>query len=337
MELPFKHLCELYLGPLTSPGTRNSPLGHALANVAANMEFMIDFEKIPGNEFVVDEALLENADQKYLYHLIIGAIRGRDYLRAKYGELLPQPAKMHSARWLTTAIAILVLLFQNIEPTFAEDLRRLGTIVVVWYGPMFFKIKKEPKVFNGAKHFYESIKLARESFNEKELKVATRYIRINSFMAHPEAILLAMVFDEDKDIRMKGLDMIIKARARWEESSKIRKFVAPGPRLNMKANTYYEMVDLNARRYKNYVTAPPLLSKYDDETLTALVKSGTLEVPDIPVHSVNNERCIKDTSQASKMEVGADNVHARILNLQDNRKSISTRPKKSVFLSKKDE
>ena len=57
----------------------------------------------------------------------------------------------------------------------------------------------------------------------------------------------------------------------------------------MKAENYYEMIDLNARRYKNYVTAPPLLSNYNDETLTASVKNGTLEIPDIPVHSVNNE------------------------------------------------
>ena len=58
---------------------------------------------------------------------------------------------------------------------------------------------------------------------------------------------------------------------------------------------------------------------------------GTIDIPNIPCHSVNNERAIKDTSQASLQAIGIEQTHAHILNLNENRSQIPTSHKKSDF------
>ena len=95
------------------------------------------------------------------------------------------------------------------------------------------------------------------------------------------------------------------------------------------SKTYLEMVNLNL---KSLVTPPPLLSIYDDETLFDLALEGNIEIPNIPCHSVNNERAIKDTSQASLQAIGIEQTHGHILNLNENRSKIPTRHKKSDFV-----
>ena len=98
--------------------------------------------------------------------------------------------------------------------------------------------------------------------------------------------------------------------------------------LALEAKICLDMVDL---RRKSYVTAPPVLRNYDDETLYNLALEGKIEVPNIPSHSVNNERAIKDTSQASLVGIGIEETHGQILNLGENRKKIPTRHTKNDF------
>ena len=81
-----------------------------------------------------------------------------------------------------------------------------------------------------------------------------------------------------------------------------------------------------------YLTAPPVLRNYDNETLYKLALEGKIEVPEIPSHSVNCERAIKDTSQASLVAIGMEETHGQILNLGQNRSKIRTRHSKEDFV-----
>ena len=146
-------------------------------------------------------------------------------------------------------------------------------------------------------------------------------------MAHPESILLAGVCDPDVKIRKFCAETIIAARQR--DTGGIRYFYPPNKLLNFEAETYMDMVDL---RLKSYVTAPPVLRNYDNETLYNLALEGKIEVPEIPSHSVNNERAIKDTSQASLVAIGIEETHGQILNLGQNRSKIRTRHSKRDFV-----
>ena len=102
--------------------------------------------------------------------------------------------------------------------------------------------------------------------------------------------------------------------------------------LALEAKICLDMVDL---RRKSYVTAPPVLRNYDNETLYNLALEGKIEVPNIPSHSVNNERAIKDTSQASLVAIGIEETHGQILNLGENCSKIRTRRSKRDFVGKK--
>ena len=150
-------------------------------------------------------------------------------------------------------------------------------------------------------------------------------------MAHPEAILLAGICDPDVKVRKFSAETIIEARHRQRDSGDIRHFYPPNKLLNFEAKTYMDMVDL---RLKSYATAPPVLRNYDDETLYNLALEGKIEVPNVPSHSVNNERAIKDTSQASLVAIGMEETHGQILNLRENRSKVRTRHSKEDFVNK---
>ena len=70
----------------------------------------------------------------------------------------------------------------------------------------------------------------------------------------------------------------------------------------------------------------------DNETLYNLALDGKIEVSNISSHSVNNERAIKDTSQASLVAIGIEETHGHILNLGQNRSKIRTRHSKKDFV-----
>ena len=257
----------------------------------------------------------------------MGIQEGYDYLLKIYGKNPPLPAKTHNARLLNDQSHHMRLYIQSPSPS--EELTRLVEIALNWYLPMFFLIKKEPLLVDAAKHFFQAIVWNREYFTKDEQEMVEECFRRNSFMAHPESILLAGICDPDVEIRKFCAETIIEARQR--DSGDIRIFYPPNKMLEFEAKTYLDMVDL---RRKSYVTAPPVLRNYDNETLYNLALEGKIEIPNIPSHSVNNERAIKDTSQASLVGIGIEETHGHILNLGENRSKIRTRHSKRDFTEK---
>ena len=127
---------------------------------------MVHFTTISGKmEEQMDPLVLENNDLKYFYHLCLGVEKGVQYIFYTFnrGSIIPLPSKIHSARWINTASAILRLYIQTLNPP--EQLIRLVSIIVNWYGPMIFEVRTKPHIIHGAIHFYESISLARPQKN----------------------------------------------------------------------------------------------------------------------------------------------------------------------------
>ena len=322
-------LKDKYVGQTKGPNSRSGNLGEQFSNLPKNHLEMVEFTPVQGKLEEVDASLLDNADQKYAYNLGMGIQKGYNYLLKIYGKIPPLPAKPHHARWIIDALYFMRIFIQTPNP--CEELKRIVEIILNWYLPMYFLVKKEPHIVNAAKHFHQGIVWMKESFNEEEQTLVEDCFRRNSFMAHPESILLAGICDPDLEIREYCAKIIIEARRR--DSGEVRDYYPPNMLLELNAKSYLEMVDLNL---KSYVTAPPLLSIYDDETLFDLALEGKIEVPNIPCHSVNNERAVKDTSQASMAAIGYEKTHAHILNLNENRGRYPTRHKKSDFVPKKD-
>ena len=333
IELPLKRLADIHIGKTISPEKRAGELGEALANLPSNRREMVNFKPIKGSiPEDIDDELLTNQDQRYFYIMCLGIQKGPRFLKAKFGQDPPLPSKGCAARWLNDKSAEMRYYIQTEKPS--EGLVRLMHVTLNWYGPLFFQIKKESDVSFGAIHFYNAIDLQRKHFTTVEQIAVKSTFERNSFFAHPENILLSGIYHGNAESRVKCAKAIIEARKRSELSEENRQFEVPGSRLNFKAKSFLEMVNIFNVRLKNYVTDPPLLRIFDDDTLMKYAKEGNAPLFNIPCHSVNNERAVKDTSLASTMGVGEEQVHQHILNMKSSRDSIPTKPKKSDFVKK---
>ena len=100
-------------------------------------------------------------------------------------------------------------------------------------------------------------------------------------MAHPESILLAMLFDEKRTVRAKAVDLILSAK---KPGKRPRKFINPDLKFNSK--TYNEMIDWK----KVKITVPAPVKMFTKEELRSCIAGKDLEIAKIPCHSTNNER-----------------------------------------------
>ena len=95
----------------------------------------------------------------------------------------------------------------------------------------------------------------------------------NAYFAHPENLLLAMLDDEDENIRKKAVDIIKDIRTEHQPSHRpVRPFSVP--EIDYNADNYYSMIDWESL----HLTEPPLtyhlsndeLDQIKDEALTLL-------------------------------------------------------------------
>ena len=95
------------------------------------------------------------------------------------------------------------------EPNPSNGLVKMVNFIIKWYAVMYFNILMKPNVIFAAKHFFDTIVLARDCLSVADFKFVQKYFTINSYMAHPESILLGMLFDKSTEIRQKAVDVII--------------------------------------------------------------------------------------------------------------------------------
>ena len=150
--------------------------------------------------------------------------------------------------------------------------------------------------------------MARECLSASDFKFVQKYFSINSFMAHPESVLLGMLFDKNPEVRKKAVDIIIQVRKKKSTAKLPRKFFKP--KLNFEAQEYYEMIFFDndslvystkpvkipkteppqfKQQFKK-ITIPPLVKNFSDDELRSCIHGKNLDIPFIPCHSINNER-----------------------------------------------
>lgn len=123
-------------------------------------------------------------------------------------------------------------------------------------------------------------------------------IQRNSYFAHSENILLAMVLDERSHIRELGLRRILKAR-KTDWKGKIRQFNLPN--LNFEAEEYFEMI------HWDNPLEPPATMNLSDEDIASMIRNGSeFEIKKLPCHSQAVERHVRLVTQASLVTCGAE-------------------------------
>ena len=95
-------------------------------------------------------------------------------------------------------------------------------------------------------------------------------LKRNSFFAHPENLLLAMITDDRIHVRKLGLSRILKARS--QRVAGVRKFAVPA--LNYDSSDYIEMINWQT----THITEPPLIFEVSDTVIMDWVKSSESQI-----------------------------------------------------------
>ena len=165
----------------------------------------------------------------------------------------------------------------------------------------------------------------------------------NAYFAHPEAILLAMLADDDADTRARAVNQILTIRIKAQDlrdqsnedvdygrgvydldeneeddgdclqlepseiaaisSPKVRKYILP--KINFIAEMYTELIDWETSQ----LSEPPFtlnimnIKNMTNEQLTS-VKNSPLEVPAYPCHTQAVKRAIRLVTEASSSVIG---------------------------------
>ncbi|ESO04220.1 hypothetical protein HELRODRAFT_172570 [Helobdella robusta] len=230
-------------------------------------------------------------DQKYLYEICQAVLTG-----SCSPELANrQPGNLSHSRWLTCANRLLRLYVSTPDPS--ESLQILVEYVVKVYAPIWFSIKQKTSFKDGAKHIFNLILFSRYL----PTNLRTIVIERNAFYAHPENLLVSMLFDDRDYIRELACRRIIKAR---NTDNGFKQKIFKTPKLNFSAKDYTEIISWQECQ----VTVTPVLRDVTNDELKKMAKDGSLKIVDFPCHTQSVERCVKLVTEASQ---SVTNVNSR--------------------------
>ena len=173
---------------------------------------------------------------------------------------------------------------------------------------------------------------ANACLEETEEKVhCFNFFQFSPYWAHPEAILLALLSDENPDMRLWAVQKITEIRQSTAVPSEyfkdnVRTWKKVTLLYNPLPEHYKDMIDWN----KENITEPPPTKHISLEDMNKIVtgeKHLTDFIPKVMSHSIANERCVQATSKKVRVRKGYTNVHTALLRTQ---KSISTAPYNST-------
>ena len=139
-----------------------------------------------------------STDGKYLLQTASSISDGfipADLANKKLGPIL------HS-RWLTKASRILRLYVSTSTPS--DNLRLLAEYVIKVYVPMYFNVKYYSSVIYGSALLFKFIRLI-NFLPPTPREVIHSVVQNNSYFAHPENIIVSMLYDDRKSVRDEAI------------------------------------------------------------------------------------------------------------------------------------
>lgn len=249
----------------------------------------IALENMPG--MMSDEQERElSTDVKYLYQMAKAISNGA--VSVDLANIKPGPV-VHS-RWLTKASRVLRLYTTTNTPS--ENLKTLAVYIIRIYVPMYFNVKYYNSVVYGSVLLSKFIRWTRY-LPRNLLNIVDGVIQNNSYYAHPENILLTMLFDDRKAIRDRAIKKILYYREKILDPTKLR--VYKKYNINFNASDYTDMIDLN----DNNLLSEPAFTRnipYDHLVEFLDYDEPTLDDPNIPMHIQGTERYVQLLTSVSK-------------------------------------
>lgn len=320
-ELPLRHLFQKLDGTTSGPNSFNGVIGRMLNMKDATTMEICNFEPIE-----IDLSFVENisddlsTDQCYLYKICQAISSG--YCSPQLAQ--KNPGKICHSRWLTLANHLLRLYISLSNPS--ENVKILVEFIMKVYAPSWFSIKYQFQIYNASKHVYNIIERSR--FLSPELfKIIEKVLQRNCFALHEENLILSMLFDKDKNVRIMAVQQIINIRETGSKSIRYFKL----PRINFDALNYYDTVDWSTAK-----TEPPLIKNFSVDDLWDMVhlymKSSIFNsyIRLLPCHNQAVERCVRVVTEASQRVTSHKNREGVIKNTLQSRRTMP------IFASKKD-
>ena len=278
---------------------------------------IVSFKPIESDAIEIDLEILSK-DQKYLLLMYRAVSSGSVHQNLSSMS----PGTMHHARWLTTANRILRLYVSTSEPS--SNLLVLVEYIMKVYVPVWFSIKCHSSAKDGPKHFFQLVSKSR-CLPGKYRTVVNKVLQHNSYFAHAENILLAMLHDDSSIIRELSVRRILKAREK--KVTRARKFQLP--KINFEATTYYSMINWQECQLEE----PPITKKFSNQCLveTIIEKKEILKLPDFLNHTQAVERTVKMVTESSKTVTGNVNRDGMIRAKHSGRKLLPKFDTKKEF------
>lgn len=190
------------------------------------------------------------------------------------------------------------------------------------YAPSWFEIKKKSQATHGPRHLHSMIKKC--SFLPQEYKTLVYdVIQRNSYFAHSENILLAMLEDSRPYVRELALRRVLKARSSGPDRT-IRRFdLSP---LNFEADEYYNLVS-----WESPMEPAATICLSEEEIMTFIKSKAEFEALKLPCHTQAVERGIKLVTEASVAVCGEVARDGFIRTRQKSRQNLPTYENKQEF------
>ena len=200
-ELPlravFKHLDGFPTGPHAFSGS----IGRVLQEDITRRE-IIKFKPVDGfTEQVPDDVCSDlSQDQKYLLRAALAVQKGYADTTAADLTFLEKasPGILNHARWLTCANRTLRLYMSSENPS--QSLLHLVSYIVQVYAPCWFRIKRFPYCYHGARNFYYMLQRTACYPDDAIRNVVYKPLQRNAYFAHPENVLIAALIDDDYSV-----------------------------------------------------------------------------------------------------------------------------------------
>ena len=249
----------------------------------------------------------------------------------------------------------------------SKPLQKMAHAIVNFYAPSWFQIKTHPYCTDGPKNILKMVQFSKKL--DKDLQeVVEKRIQRNGFFAHPEALLLPMLADENINIRQQATATIMRIRQSQrdkedavsaeneqeeidcgeEEEIDDDDDVDDGEQLVLEPYERNAISSSNIRKFvipkinfaatsytelidwnKANLTEPPLTKMLSDDEIKSFDEIP-FEVPKYPCHTQAVERAIRLVSEASTSVVGFEARDGFI------RQRIRSRKELNTFDSKKD-
>lgn len=269
------------------------------------------------------ENFVLSTDERYLFE-ISRAVASGSCSQALANKM---PGPSHHARWMTKGSRVLRYYISSKEPS--KNLIDIATFIMKVYVPMYFQIKHKHSCIHMSKHFFNILKYS-SYLPSHYFKVVRSVCETNFYAAHPENLLLGMIFDDDACVRKIGYNKILECRKNACDSDKIREYIAPTMIFNTNTICYYELIDWTSE----HITEPPFTMRISSHEIHMLSQTGEkindCEILLIPNHIQATERHIKIVSEVTRAAATKERREGIIS------AKIISRRKRPKFESKKD-